>query len=79
MMRKLTGFKDEIVLVSADGKETAALSFWQRREDFEAYNRTTYPNVLQALTNCIEGTPTTKEFEVTNSTAHAIAGRKAGA
>jgi heme-degrading monooxygenase HmoA len=78
MLRKFTGFRDEIAMVSADGTQAVGISFWQQRDHAEAYNRTGYPDVLSALSRYTEGTPTIKEYEVTNSTAHAISTRKAG-
>ncbi len=78
IMRKFTGFRDEIAMVSTDGTQAVGISFWQQRDHAEAYSRTGYPDVLRALAKYTEGTPTIKEYEVTNSTAHAISARKAG-
>ncbi len=77
LLRRFTGFKDEISVVSTDEKEAIGISFWDRREDAEAYKRDGFPDVVKALEKCIEGTPRVKECELTNSTVHEIA-RKAG-
>lgn len=79
MLRKFTGFRDEIAMISTDGKQAVGISIWQRREDAEAYNRAGYADVMKALSRHIEGTPTLKEYEVTNSTAHDIKAKKSGA
>jgi hypothetical protein len=43
------------------------------RENAEAYKGATYPQVLKALDQVIEGTPQVKTYEVSNSTWHEIA------
>ena len=79
MLRKAFGFRDQITLVSGDGKQTMAISLWDRQEDADAYNRGVYPDVLKCLQKHIDGTPVVTTYEVTNSTAHAIPTLKAGA
>jgi len=74
-LRKQQGFKDEITLVVAVG-----ISLWDQKEHAEAYNRTTYPQVLELLLErVVEGTPEVKTYEVANSTFHKIAARAASA
>lgn len=57
MLRKQKGFTDEITLVAAERNEVIAISFWDRREDAEAYNREKYPEILKTLSKVVEGTP----------------------
>jgi len=73
LLRKQTGFTDEISFVSANGSEAVAISLWNRREDADAYSRDTYPQVLKALSKVVEGSPKVESFEVSNSTFHKIA------
>ena len=73
MLRKQNGFKDEITLLAADGKQAVAISLWDAQESAETYNRDTYPAVLTRLANVVEGTPQVESFEVSNSTFHKIA------
>ena len=47
MLRKQHGFKDEIAFVPTDGKEAIAISLWEEKENADAYNRATYPEVLK--------------------------------
>src|SRR5712671_4060552 len=54
LLRKQTGFQDEITFVSPGGKEAFALSLWNRAEDAEAYNRGTYPAVAKIMATLIE-------------------------
>jgi len=68
LLKKQTGFTDEITFVSPDGKNCIAISVWDRKEKAEAYGRETYPKVLKTLEKVIEGTPEVRWFEVANST-----------
>jgi hypothetical protein len=45
---------------------------WDRKEDAEAYNRATYPEVLKALAKVLEGALHIQTYEVANSTFHTI-------
>jgi heme-degrading monooxygenase HmoA len=77
MLRKQKGFRDEITLVAAERNEVVAISFWDRKEDAESYNREKYPEILKTLAKVVEGTPRVESFEVANSTAHQIAAKAA--
>jgi hypothetical protein len=68
ILRKQKGFLDEITLIAPERSEAIANNFWDTKADAEAYNRTAYPEVLKALANVIDGTPTVKNFEFTKST-----------
>jgi heme-degrading monooxygenase HmoA len=73
MLRKQTGFKDEITFLAPQGDEAIAISLWEKKENAEAYGRDTYPTVLQTLQQLVEGTPEVDSYEVSNSTFHKIA------
>lgn len=73
LLRKQEGFQDEISFVAPERNEAVAISFWDKKENAEAYNRETYPDVLKALSTVVEGTPRVDTFEVANSTSHEIA------
>ena len=75
LLRKQQGFKDEITFVPSDGKEAVGISLWEQKENAEAYQRGTYPDVLKAMAKVIEGTPQVQTSEVSNSTFHKIAAR----
>ena len=77
MLRKQKGFRDEITLVAAERNEVVAISFWDRKEDAESYNREKYPEILKTLSKMVEGTPRVESFEVANSTSHQIAAKAA--
>jgi len=73
LLRKQKGFKDEISFVAPERNEAVAISFWDKKESAEAYNREKYAEVLKALSKVVEGTPRVETFEVANSTSHEIA------
>ena len=76
ILRKQKGFRDETTFIAPDRSEAIANSFWDTKEDAEAYNLTAYPEVLKTLSNVIDGTPTVKTFEFANSTFHKAAAAK---
>jgi hypothetical protein len=73
LLRKQSGFADELTFLAADGKDAVAISLWDRRENAEAYSRDTYPEVLKDLATVVEGTPEVRTYEVASSTFHKIA------
>jgi hypothetical protein len=73
LLRKQTGFKDEISFVAADRSEAVAISLWDGKENADNYSRDIYPQVLTSLAKVVEGTPTVEAYEVSNSTFHRIA------
>ena len=76
LLRKQQGFKDEITFLPADGSNDAvAISFWEKRENADAYQRDAYPDVLTAVAKVADGTPNVQTSEVSNSTWHKIAAR----
>jgi len=69
LLKKQHGFRDEIVFVApGSGTEAVAISLWDKKEDAEAYLRSSYPDVLKALAKVVDGTPEVRNFEVANST-----------
>ncbi len=76
-LRKQQGFTDELLFVDSGGPEVVAISLWDSKQSAEAYNRTTYPEVLEALGKVIERTPEVKTLEVAYSTFHKMTTRAA--
>jgi heme-degrading monooxygenase HmoA len=76
LLRKQHGFQDEIAFVApGSGTEVIAISLWDKKEDAEAYHSGSYPEVLKALANVVEGTPEIRNFEVASSTLPKTAAR----
>jgi len=70
ILRRQKGFRDETTLISPERSEAIANSFWDTKEDAEAYHQTGYQEVLKALSTVIDGMPTVRTFEFANSTFH---------
>ena len=68
LLRKRTGFQDEITLVAPDGNEAVGISLWDSKQSAEAYQKETYPEVQKLLSKVIDGTPQVKTYEVPIST-----------
>lgn len=67
LLREQRGFWGLIVFVTQDGSRALATSLWYQGENANAYSRRTYPEVLKALVNVIEGPPQVQAGEVSNS------------
>ncbi|MGA7318592.1 MAG: hypothetical protein WBX22_32025 [Silvibacterium sp.] len=72
LLRKQTGFRDEITLASPNGVDVTAISLWDNKGDAEAYNTNTYPEVVKIFSKLIDGTPKVQTCEVVNSTFHRV-------
>ncbi len=73
LLRKQKGFRDEITIASSNGLDVTAISLWDNKADAEAYNTSTYPEVVKNLSKVIDGTPRVQTCEVISSTFHKIA------
>ena len=76
LLQKQKGFTDELALVAPNGSEVLAISLWDRKEDAEAYQRATYPEVQKLLSEVIDGTPQVQTYEVFTSTIHKVAAHR---
>jgi heme-degrading monooxygenase HmoA len=77
LLRQQPGFQDEIAFVVPGGTEAVSISVWDQQANADAYAHGTYPQVLKAVANVVEGTPQVDTYEVSNSTFHKIAARVA--
>ena len=77
ILRKQKGFRDEITFLVPGGMEAVGISLWDSREQADAYNSGSYPEVLRELNKVVEETPSVQTYDVANSTAHQIAARPA--
>ena len=70
ILREQRGFRDELLFVTPGGPEVLAVSIWESKEDADKYSRSTYPDVLNSLSDLIEGTPKVQTYLLAFSTAH---------
>ena len=73
LLRKQKGFRDEITVSNPSSLDVIAISLWETRADAEAYNTSTYPEVLKTFARMIDGTPKVQTFETVTSTFHKVA------
>ena len=60
LLRKQTGFEDEITFIGPGETKAFGISLWDNKQNAEAYNRGTYPEVTKILARVVEGTPRLK-------------------
>jgi hypothetical protein len=70
MLRKQSGFRDEIVFAVPGGLDVVAISLWNTKEHAEAYKTAGYPAVLKMLGKVLDGTPKVQVTDVISSTIH---------
>ena len=70
MLRKQSGFRDEITFAVPGGLDVVAISLWDTKEYAEAYNTAGYPEVLKMLHKVLDGTPKVQVSDVISSTIH---------
>jgi hypothetical protein len=73
LLRKHKGFLDELTLISQNGKEIYAYSFWENSDNAETYAHTTFTEVNSLLSELIDGTIRIHTYMVANSTFHKAA------
>jgi heme-degrading monooxygenase HmoA len=73
LLRKQRGFQGEITFCAPGGREVFTTSFWEQKENAEAYNTSGYPEVLKLVNKFIDGTPHVKNLEVVSSTYQKVA------
>jgi hypothetical protein len=73
LLRKQSGFRDEITFVVPGSTEAFGLSLWDTKQNADNYNRGGYAEVTKILEKVIDGTPKLETYEVANSTFHKIA------
>jgi len=78
LLKNQPGFVDEMILISDQRPDRVlALSFWNRKEDAEKYNREGFAKVNDLIRPFIEGIPRVDTFDLEESTVHKITAGKA--
>ena len=73
LLRKQKGFLDELLLVTPEKGEVAAISLWETKEHADTYNRELYPQIEKMVAKFIEGIPVVKKYVAEYSTFHKAA------
>ena len=77
LLRKQKGFRDVVTSIAPERSQAASDSYWETKEDAEAYHRTGHQESLKSLINVVVGLPRVETFEISNSTFHEIAAKAA--
>jgi heme-degrading monooxygenase HmoA len=72
MLRKQTGFRDEIILSGEGTNNVNAISLWDTKEQADAYASNGYPEVLKTLDKYLDGPTKVRVSSVINSTMHKL-------
>jgi hypothetical protein len=72
LLRKQQGFKDEIAFAVPGSRDVTAISLWDTKQNAEAYDTSSYKDVLKMLDNVIDGSPKVGTTEVLHSTFREI-------
>jgi len=68
LLRKQPGFRNELACAAEDGESAFGISFWDSKDNADAYERESYPQVVKMLAGVVEGTPRVRGFHVSTST-----------
>jgi quinol monooxygenase YgiN len=78
ILRKQTGFVDEITLVSEnEPNRIFAISFWNSKADAEKYNRDNFPKIAESLRPVLQEEARVHPCNVSISTISKISAEKA--
>jgi heme-degrading monooxygenase HmoA len=70
MLRKQSGFRDEVAFAVPGELDVVVISLWDTKEAAEAYKAAGYPEVLKILDKVLDGTPKVQVSDVISSTIH---------
>lgn len=72
MLRKQTGFQDELALSGDTDTFVTAISLWDSKEHADTYNTGTYPAVLNILEKYLDGAPKVRVSSVISSISQKV-------
>src|SRR5258708_19491969 len=70
LLRKQSGFQDEITFAVPEELDVVAISLWDTKEHAEAYNTAGYPEGLKILITVLHATPKLQFPNLTSSPIH---------
>ena len=68
LLRKQTGFQNEISYGAADSSFLNAVSIWDSKQSADTYEKNAYPQVMKLVEKLVDGTPKVRSGEVLSST-----------
>ena len=76
LLLRQKGFRDETTFINPERSKAITNSFWDTKEDEEAFSCKGYLQVLKALSNMLLEAPTLEKFEFAHSTFHSAVAQK---
>lgn len=73
LLRKQTGFQNEITYGSAESNYLNAISLWDTKLSADTYEKNAYPQVMKLVEKFLDGTPKVRSGEVLSSTLKPVA------
>ena len=70
MLRKQSGFRDEITFAVPGELDVVAISLWDTKDYAETYNTAGYPEERKILEKVLDGTPKVQVSDVLSSTIY---------
>jgi hypothetical protein len=71
-LRRQTGFRDEVMLAADGSSFVKAISFWDTKEQADAYEIAMYPGILQSLDRFLDAPPKVRVALVISSTMNPV-------
>jgi heme-degrading monooxygenase HmoA len=68
ILKSQKGFRGEVAIITAMGRDVVATSYWDNREAADAYHNSGYIEILGILGGMIEHGPAIADSEVISST-----------
>lgn len=72
MLKKQTGFRDELSFFDKEKDEAISMSFWDTKQHADKYAQDLYPSIQKKMEGTLVDTPQVRSFEVANSTWYDI-------
>jgi heme-degrading monooxygenase HmoA len=77
LLKKQSGFIDEILLFENGTDHSSGLSFWKSQKDAERYHREVFHQAASHVEPFLEGFPTIRNFDIAASETFHITAHKA--
>jgi hypothetical protein len=72
ILRRQAGFRDEVMLAADGSANVKAISFWDTKEQADAYEIAMYPGILQSLERFLDAPPKVRVTLVISSTMNHV-------
>ncbi len=78
-LRKFKGFRDQLTMLSPDGRKMVAMSFWDSAPEAGIYEHDAWPRVLEVYKGFADGPTELSTYDLIYSTAYHVGARASAA